>query len=305
MSPTSTRAPLNLNRLVYFAAVVEAGSFTRAAQSLGVTKAVVSQHVSRLEEQVGVTLLLRTTRKVVPTEAGRALHARCQVILGESAEALDELTERTAEPRGTLRVTAPLDYGVAVVAKVVTRFTRAHPGCDVELILTDRLVDIQTVDLAIRVGWLRDSGHLVRRIGTLEQCLVVSHHLATQLDSEEDPECLHLFPFISNASLPEPQVLRLTHQTRGRRKVRVTARIFADTTPAVHALVLAGAGLAVLPDYLVAADLAAGRLVRILPEWGLRRGGIHTLLPLARFRPAKVTRFLELMTHAEAERSRG
>src|SRR3954462_15274137 len=105
------RAPINLNRLTYFATVVEMGSFTRAAERLGIGKAVVSQQVARLEEQTGVTLLLRTTRKVVPTDAGRALHARCVVILRESVEAFDELAQGAQTPHGTLRVAAPLDYG--------------------------------------------------------------------------------------------------------------------------------------------------------------------------------------------------
>src|SRR6478736_9015540 len=143
--PSRARDPMNLNRLAYFATVVEAGSFTRAGERLGVTKAVVSQQVARLEREIGATLLLRTTRKVVPTDAGRALHARCLVILRESAQAFDELAESTAEPRGILRVTAPFDYGFSVVVPVVTTFIRTHSLCDVELILSDRLVDVQSV----------------------------------------------------------------------------------------------------------------------------------------------------------------
>src|SRR5690349_17448195 len=124
--PSLSRDPMNLNRLAYFASVVEAGSFTRAGERLGVTKAVVSQQVARLEREIGVTLLLRTTRKVVPTDAGRVLHARCLVILRESAQAFDELAESTAEPRGILRVTAPFDYGSSVVVPVVATFIRTH-----------------------------------------------------------------------------------------------------------------------------------------------------------------------------------
>src|SRR4051812_6043856 len=130
--PTA-RAPMNLNRLVYFAHVVEAGSFTRAAARLGITKAGVSQQVARLEQEVGTALLLRTTRKVVPTDAGRALHGRCAVILRESAEAFEELAQGTTEPRGVLRVTAPFDYGASVVAPVAAEFTRTYPHCDVVL----------------------------------------------------------------------------------------------------------------------------------------------------------------------------
>src|SRR3569832_2533132 len=154
------RAPphrLELNRLTYFAAVVEAGSFTRAAERLGVTKAVVSQHVARLEEEVGATLLLRTTRKLAITAAGRRLHERCEVILRESAQALDELAEGATAPTGALRMTVPFDYGAAVVLPVVASFARTHPRCSVDVVLTDRIVGVQNVDQALSLGWQRDS----------------------------------------------------------------------------------------------------------------------------------------------------
>lgn len=302
MPQTPLRDPMNLNRLAYFAAVVETGSFTRAAESLGITKSVVSQQVARLEQEVGTTLLVRTTRKVFPTEAGRSLHARCVVILRESAEAFDELAQGAAAPQGTLRVTAPVDYGTSVIVPVVTQFTRIHPQCDVVLMLSDKTLDVQTLDLAIRVGWLQDSSQKARRIGTFDQYLVCAPGLAASLGGVREPEELGVLPFVANSSLPEPDVWRFTRGGREQRTVRLRPRLAIDATPAIHAAVLAGAGLSVLPDYLVEADVAAGRLRRVLPEWKLRRGGIHAVFPAARFRPAKVSRFFELMSQAETER---
>jgi len=291
---------LELNRLAYFAAVVDAGAFTGAAERLGVTKAVVSQQVARLEDELGVTLLLRTTRKVALTEAGRKLHTRCLTILRESAEALVELAEGAEEPSGVLRITAPVDYGVAVVIPVVASFARTHPRCSVHVSLTDRIVDVQTIDLAVRVGWLRDSSHIARRIAAMEQYLVCSPELAGELGRVREPEDLAALPFVANLSLADPTVWHFAHARRGRRTVRVPARITVDVTTAVHAAVLAGGGVSVLPDYAVTADLEAGRLVRLLPEWKLRSGGIYVLLPAARFRPAKISRFLELLSGAAA-----
>src|SRR4051812_19996049 len=109
------QGPMNLNRLAYFAAVIDAGSFTAPPAPLGITKAVVSQQVARLEEELGTTLLVRTTRRVAPTEAGRALHARCVVILRESEDAFADLGRAAATPTGSLRITAPFDYGAVVV----------------------------------------------------------------------------------------------------------------------------------------------------------------------------------------------
>ena len=297
-------ASLNLNRLAYFSAVADAGSFTRAAGQLGMTKAVVSQQVSRLEQELGVTLLTRTTRKVSLTEAGRTLHARCAVIMRESAAAFDELAEGSAEPKGTLRVAASFDYGSSVVAAVAADFTRHFPRCAVELSLSDRLVDLQAVDLTIRIGQLPDSTHQVRRIGTMEQLLVGGAALAAQVARLRGPEELAPLPFVANGALPEPNLWRFSHARRGRRAVRLSSKLRVDATPAAHAAVLAGAGISVLPDYLVESDLEAGRLVRVLPEWRLRSGGIHVLLPSARFRPQKVARFVELIVRAEAARRR-
>lgn len=295
---------INLNRLAYFATVVDTGSFTRAAEQLGVGKAVVSQQVARLEQEAGVTLLLRTTRKVVPTDAGRSLHARCVVILRESVEAFEELASGVETPRGILRITAPFDYGSSVVVPVVTRFIQAFTQCDVELSLSDRIVDVHDVDLAIRVGWLRDSSHVVKRIGTMDQYLVCSPTFAPALQRVRQPEELASFAFVANGSLPQPKLWRFSHPERGQQSVHMTSRVLVDATPASYAAVLAGAGLSVLPDYLVMGDLRAGRLVRVLPDWKLRSGGIHAVLPAARFRSAKVSRFLEFLSDAENARKR-
>jgi DNA-binding transcriptional LysR family regulator len=298
------RDPMNLNRLAYFATVVEAGSFTRAAKRLGVGKAVVSQQVARLEQELGVTLLLRTTRKVVPTHAGRTLQGRCSIILREAAEAFDELAEGVEEPRGVLRVAAPFDFG-SVVVPVIAVFTHRFANCNVELMLSDRVVDVQTVDVALRVGRLIDSSHHAVRIRKMEQFLVCAGDVASRLEGIHEPEELVAVPFILNASLREPSTWRFSHASHGRRTVRMHWRISVDATPAAHAAVLAGAGLSVLPDYVVASDLLAGRLVRVLPDWKLPSGGVYAVLPAARFRPAKVSRFLELMRATSRPISKG
>ena len=115
---------VNLNRLAYFSAVVDSGSFTRAAERLGITKAVVSQQVSKLEEELKTALLMRTTRRVEPTEAGRLLHARSVIILREAEDAIGEVARSNAEPSGVLRVAAPNDYGASGIAPLAAAFSR-------------------------------------------------------------------------------------------------------------------------------------------------------------------------------------
>lgn len=296
------RSAINLNRLAYFAAVVDAGSFTRAAASLGITKAVVSQQVAKLEEEVGTTLLIRTTRSVQVTDAGRSLYARCAVILRESADAFDELAQGVASPRGTLRIAAPFDYGSSVIVPLVTELTRLYPRIEVVLNLSDRATSHLESDLAIRVGWLEASSRQARRVGTFQQWLVCAPELSEALARVREPEDLAEFPFVANGSLPEPLVWRFTRGAGGQRSVRMRSTIAIDATPAVHAAVLGGAGLSVLPDYAVARDVASGRLCHVRPDWKLRSGGIHAVFPAARFRPAKVSRFVDLLLESERER---
>lgn len=297
---------MNLNRLVYFAAVVDAGSFTRAAERLRVTKAVVSQQVAELEGELGTTLLTRTTRKVQPTEAGRLFHARCAFILREAEDAFGELAQAAAEPTGTLRVTAPYDYGIASVVPVATAFAARYSACRMELMLADRTMDLASggIDMAIRVGWLEDSSSQARRIGGFRQVLVGSPAMAGRIDAVREPEELAALPFVANMALKEPLLWPFTRDGRERRLVRMRSALAIDTTPAVLAAVRGGGGLSVLPDFLVGDLVAAGQLIEVLPAWALPAGGIHAVYPAARFRPAKVTSFLAMLVAAEAARGR-
>ncbi|MBS1182013.1 MAG: LysR family transcriptional regulator [Proteobacteria bacterium] len=296
---------INLNRLAYFAAVVDTGSFTKAAERLGVTKTVVSQQVSRLEAELRTTLLVRTTRRVEPTEAGRLLHARCVMILREAEDAVEELAEANAEPTGTLRIAAPNDYGTSTIAPVAAKFARRFPACAVDLALSDAKTDLVAghIDLSIRVGWLDDSSLQARRIGTFRQLLVAAPEVATTITADE-PEGLSSLPFIANGALREPLLWHFTKGDFDRRAVRMRQAITINTTPAVLAATLVGGGLSVLPDFLAAKHLAADRLVHVLPAWTLPSGGIHAVYPAARFRPPKVTAFVGMLVD-EIKRSAG
>jgi len=287
---------LNLNRLAHFVAVVDTGSFTAAAERLGVTKAVVSQHVARLEQEVRATLLIRTTRRLTPTEAGIAFHRTCTAILAQAEEAVACLSSASGTPSGTVRVTAPFDYGTAILAPAAARLSRLHPGCRAELVLTDHSLDLvaEKLDMAIRIGWLADSSHQTRRLGGFRQLLVAAPDLADRLDPQT-PQDLATVPWIAQNTLRAPLRWTFTHGGGGTATVEGTACVTANATPAVRACALAGAGVSVMPDYLIAADLAAGRLRRLLPDWHLPEGGIHAVFPSARFRPGIVRALVDLL----------
>ena len=298
----------NLRRLAYFAAVVETGSFTAAGDRLGITKAVVSQQVARLEREFRTSLLVRTTRKVQPTEAGQSFYLRCAVILREAEHAFDDLAETSAEPSGMLRLTAPFDYGVGVVVSAIAAFSKRYPACKVDAVLSDKTLDIMSgnFELAIRVGWLAETSQQARKIGNFRQLLVAPAAMAKQLARLSRPDEIAALPFIANTALREPLQWNFSrgenvHETE-HQAVNVQAAIFLDTTLAVREAVSEGAGLSVLPDYSVADHLATGRLITVLPQWQLPSGGIHAVFPAARFRPAKVRAFVELLADREQQR---
>ncbi|OCC02560.1 LysR family transcriptional regulator [Labrys sp. WJW] len=297
---------LNLNRLAFFTAVIETGSFTAAGERLGVAKAVVSHQVGKLEEELGVTLILRTTRRLQATEAGRAFYDRAALILREAESAFGEISRNAAEPTGTLTLAAQIDYGGAVVAPAIAAFRERYPHMRVEVAFDDTVVDLvdAQVDVAVRVGWLTDSSNQAQRLGTFQQHLVCSAALAARLPVDLDPKGLAGLPFVANHALRTPTRWLFSRGEWERETVEVTAVVDADKTPTSYAMVLAGAGLSVFPDFLVAGDIAAGRLVRLLADWTLPAGGIHVVYPAARFRPAKVRLFVEILKGLERARSK-
>ncbi|TBR39856.1 MULTISPECIES: LysR family transcriptional regulator [Dyella] len=285
---------INLNRLAVFVALVQAGSFTAAAEQLGMTKAMVSQHVARLEQELGVTLLVRSTRRMSLTEAGAAFHADCVRILAETEAAIERVSENRDAPRGTLRLTASLDYGTAVVAPALASYMLTYPQVQVDLVLSDHLSDLiaERFDLAIRGGSLRDSTLRATRLSGFRQLVVASPSYVARAGTPKRPEDLATFAWVAMSALSSPLTWTFTHAKGGRTTVRVRAVAQANNASAVRALVLASAGAAILPDYLVEDDVRAGRLKVLLPTYRLPEGGIHAVYPGQR-PPAKVRAFID------------
>jgi DNA-binding transcriptional LysR family regulator len=294
----------NLKRMAYFAEVVETGSFTAAAERLGITKAVVSQQVAKLEEAFETTLLVRTTRSVRPTDEGRGFYEHCARILSQAQEAFDGLEADDRAPTGMLRLTAPFDYGVAVVVPAIAEFHQRFPDCTADVVISDRTLDPveKDIELAIRVGWLTDSNLLARRIGGFQQLLVGTPDLAARWGKRTQPEQLADLPFVANNVLRDPLGWTFTNSDGQQRSVRFSPTLVIDATLGVLEAVRAGAGMSVLPDYAVQADLVSGRLVRVLPAWSLESGGIYAVTPATRFRRARVNAFLKVLIEWERRR---
>jgi DNA-binding transcriptional LysR family regulator len=288
---------VNLNRIVVFAAVVEAGSLTAAADRLG------STHMQRLEAEVGATLLMRTTRRVSVTEAGRTFYEASRQILSATEDAISALAQESGALRGTLRVATPIDYGANVVAPMLVVLQQHHPQLKVELVSADRQIDLvaEAVDVAIRLGRLADSSHRAVRIGGFVKWLVASPGFVARWGKPTTLEAVAKMPFVGMSALQKPLVAPLESTRGGKRTVRFREGFLADTAPTCRAATLAGGGVAHLTNFSIGEDVAEGRLVRLLPAWSSPPAGIHAIFPSARYPVPKVRVFIDaLKAHLEA-----
>ncbi|WP_282096225.1 LysR family transcriptional regulator [Epibacterium ulvae] len=284
----------NFNRLAHFIATVEAGTITGAAQVLGISKAVVSKQLQLLEEDVGTPLLLRNTRHLQPTEAGRIFYEDAKSAQTQANNAYERILDRDKTPKGKLRVTAPVDFGVSYVAPFVAQFQEVYPDVGVDLHLTDGVIDIieDRYDLAFRIGWLSDSSNLARKLMDFNVIVVCSPQTAKRLNVKE-PRDLASVPFVRSEAFPEKMEWVLE---KGKQREVLTTQVVStmNMTLAMRAYVAKGFCYTVLPDFLMQDDVKQGRLTRLLSEWSLRSGGVYTVTPPSHVRSNALERFLDL-----------
>lgn len=281
---------MDLNRVAAFARVVQDGSFTAAARALGVPKSSVSRSVAQLEQDLGARLLHRTTRKLHLTAAGSAFYDRIARALADIEQATDAATDTQAQPRGTVRVTAPLDVGVWALAGIVARFAKAHPMIRIEVSLANRIVDLaaEGIDLAVRAGPVRDGSLIARKVGMIEAGLYASSRwvkrngLPKSLADLAEVDCILFRATDGRATWP-----LVTHDGRSE-TVTVTGRVGTDDLSFVRKAALAGAGIGLIPQFLCAREWQSGKLVRVLPEWSLAGSELNIVYESARFLPPRV-----------------
>lgn len=284
---------VNLNRLIVFVAVVEAGSLTAAGRRLNLTKTMVSTHIHRLEAEVGASLLIRTTRHISLTHAGEQFFEASRRIVRDIEEAVALAAQDAQEPRGLLRVTAPVDLGATVVGPVIAGLSSRYPYLKIDLITVDRVLDLgeEGIDVAIRAGTLADSSYKATRIGSFSLWLVASPSLAARSPNAATPEDLAEARFIALSVVPHPVSWVFENAEKSKVAVRWKATLSANTALAVREVALTGAGMAILPDFTVADHIASGKLIRVLPQWYLPDGGIYAVFHAAR-QPRKKVRVL-------------
>lgn len=259
---------LDLDAVSVFAQVVESGSFAAAARDLGLSRSSVSKQVGRLEEELGARLLNRTTRRVSLTEAGRTFYRGGLDALAAAEAAQAAVSRLTQAPRGRLRVSAPVSFSVRHLAPLVAGFLARYPEITLDLALSDRRVDLveEGFDLAIRIGVLDDSSLIARKLAPSPLLLCAAPAYLAQRGTPGEPADLAGHDCLLY-SHEEGAVRWRFHGPAGERRVRVTGRLRADNGDLLRRAARDGAGIALLPRFIAGADIDAGALTRLLPQW--------------------------------------
>jgi DNA-binding transcriptional LysR family regulator len=281
-----------------FAAVVEAGGFTAAAERLGLSRAAASKHVLQLEERLGARLLHRTTRRVSVTEAGRTFYQQCRRILAEFDDAERSASELHNEPRGELRVIAPTNFGLAEIGTAITDLVIAYPKLRINLALNDRVTDpIEAgFDIAISVGMPRgtSSSLVARKLNTSRRILCAAPDYLARCGMPQRPEDLAQHACLAYSYLDEPDEWHLTGAD-GERVVKVSGPIVTSHRQVLRTAAVRGLGIAYGPIIFFREDLDAGRVVRVLPQYRLPEATIYAIYPASRQLTAKVQAFNDFM----------
>ena len=289
---------MDLNEIVVFSRVVETGSFTAAAQALGLPKSTVSRKVAQLEERLDARLLQRTTRKLSLTEIGKAYYERCARIVSDIAEAEQMVSDLQAAPRGLLRVTAPVDVGGLYLGCLIAEFLAGQPDIQIELVLSDRVFDLvdERLDVGLRFGPLPDSSLVARRLGPVDGYLVASPAYLARRGTPTHPDQLAGHDMVRFVPIKRLRSWTLTGPRGVEVEVQPTSRFTTNGMFAAREAVRAGAGISMLSDFAVSADLADGRLVRVLPAWRGFSNELFAVYPSTRNLSPKLKSFLGFLT---------
>ena len=287
---------LDLNDVALFVQVVRAGSFAAAARRLGIPANTASRRIQQLEQQVGLRLMQRSTRKLTLTDAGATFYARCADQVEALAEAAQELSEGTQEPSGRVRVAATADFFNVFRMELIAEFLADHPKVRLEFVLSDARADLieEGIDVAIRSGKVLEPTLVARRIGTGRATLVAS---PAYLAAHGMPESVEALASHDCVTLPQPSghaVWRLDGPG-GEVEVQVAGRFSANTAHALLKAALAGLGIALLPAPVTAPHVRAGELIEILPEHGVNGRDAYLVYLSRRQLPRAVSAFIEFM----------
>jgi DNA-binding transcriptional LysR family regulator len=289
--------PMNFDDVTAFNAVAETGSISAAGRRLGLAKSVISKRVKDLESRLGATLFKRSTRSVRLTDQGRTLYGHTRTILNRLDEAAASVAEREDELKGTIRMAAPVSFGTLHLGRLLWPFMQRHPGLEVAVDLDDRVVDLLGLgyDIGIRVGRLPDSSLIARRLADMRMHLCAAPAYLARHGTPKSPEDLPDHDCIGYAHLTAGQVWQFepARGSRELRSVRVRGRFVANNGELMRDAAIAGLGIVMLPEFLVAQALRDKELVCLMPACRPVAGSVYALYPRDRQRSRKITALLD------------
>lgn len=288
----------DLEAWAIFARVAETGSFAKAADLLGISQPTVSKAIARLEQKLGAMLLYRTTRKLSLTPTGELLRERAMQLLADAEVFESEASALAVVPHGVVRVNAPMSFGLRYLAPLLPDFLDRYPGVDVELTLTDRLLDIVAggFDVAIRIAELTDSSLRSRRLCVVRRPLVASPAYLKRHGRPTHPRELHQHATLTYTNLPTPEYWRFRNVTSGEEHaVPVRGRIRTNNADVIVPALLAGHGLALQPEFLVWDALQRGELEHVMCDWAIADIDVNLITPPGMLRTTRVTALLEFL----------
>ena len=283
--------------LAFFAKVVEERSFAGAARSLTTSVATVSRGVTRLEERLGARLFNRTSRQVVLTEFGKKLAESASRLLRDAEDAENAARELSSQPRGLIRLAVPMSFGLRWVAPLMPEFLTLYPELSVDLHLSDERVDLvgEAFDAALHIAVMPDSSLVARRLCPVAPLIVASPAYLARHGVPQAPGDLTGRDCLGYAYRARDDVWRFVNEAGEERVVTPTGRLRVTNVDALIPTVLAGLAIAELPDFIASEYLRDGRLVALLKDWSMPKGGLYFVLPSGRSRAAKVVALNEFL----------
>ncbi len=285
-----------LTGLIAFAKAGSLGSYTAAARALSVSPSAISKSVQRLEQRLGVSLFMRTTRSLALTAEGRDLHERALRLLRDAEEIEQVAKSARAEPAGTLRIATSLPIGLHVIAPALGPFRQLHPKVTIDLRLSDHMVDLieDGVDLAVRIGDLADTRLLSRRLSPHRLCCYASPAYLAERGSPQHPDELEAHETVNLRYQNTGQLFRWPFHT-GDRDIEIlpSSGIIVDASEAVIASVAAGAGIGMLTSFMAAPRVERGELIPVLSDFAVERHNITAVWPESRRTNPAVRAFLK------------
>ena len=280
-----------------FSRVIEAGSFARAAERLDISVSAVSRQVADLEAHLGARLLNRTTRRLSLTESGTAFYERCVQLLADLVEAEEAVSASAVVPRGTLRMTSSISFGVGYLAPAIFEFRRQHPQLRFDIELSDRAVDLvdEGIDLAIRIGEIGSQALIGRKIGVAQLMCCAAPDYLERHARPLIPGDLAAHPCLTYAYSSIGNLWRFTDSRGVVHDVRVAGPVHANNGAMLAALAIAGVGVSLDPEFIVADALRVGRLVALLPGFTPPEISIYAAYPSRRHLSAKVRSFVDFL----------